>query len=71
MIKQNRRAAMVFIFAIAAAVHASPSVAADISNGETLSRRRCVAWHLVAGNQVQASADVDMAQCRRVKNLFL
>ena len=58
MNKQNRRAAMVFILMIAVAVNASLSVAADSSNGELLARRWCASCHLVAGNQVQASADI-------------
>ena len=58
MNKNNRQAAMVSIFMIAVAFDASPSIAADISNGEVLSRRWCASCHLVAGNQVQASADV-------------
>ena len=58
MNKQNCRAAMVFIFVIAVAVNASPSVAADSSNGELLARRWCAFCHLVASNQAQASADV-------------
>ena len=58
MNKHNRRAAIIAVFAIAASGHASPSVAADIGNGELLARRWCASCHLVAGNQVQASADI-------------
>ena len=58
MDKQIRRAATLLLFVISVAVNASPAVAVDSSNGETLARRWCSACHLVAGNQVQASADV-------------
>ena len=58
MNKQNCRAALVSILMIAVAVNASPSVAADIGNGELLARRWCASCHLVASNQAQASADV-------------
>lgn len=58
MIKRNGPTRFGVLFAVAGAINAAPASAADIGNGEILARRWCAACHLVASDQVKASADV-------------